>query len=100
MKHLALMTLMFCALAAPALAADDLPSDVHTYVDRRKACNYWPSEQASRKTERLRRAEIDHHVRELQCQTLNREEAVLNARYRGKPDVLAAIADAHDAMPD
>ena len=92
---------VFClSTVAPALAADDLSADVQAYVDRRKACNYWPTEQASRKKEQLRRAEIDRHVRELNCPTLDREEAVLNARYRDKPDILAAIADAHDAMPD
>jgi hypothetical protein len=94
-----LLVLLFLGTAAPAFA-DELPSDAQAYVDRRKACNYWPSEQASRKKEQLRRAEIDRHVRALNCPTLDREEVVLNARYRGKPDILAVIADAHDAMPD
>ena len=99
MKYPALLGLMFFALV-PAAIADDLSADVQAYVDRRKACNYWPTEQASRKSERLRRGEIERHVRELNCPTLDREEAVLNARYKGKPDILAAIADAHDEMPD
>ena len=94
-----LLVLLFLGAVAPAIA-DDFSADVQAYIDRRKACNYWPSEQASRKTEKLRRAEIDRHVRALNCPTLDREEAVLNARYRGKPDILSAIADAHDAMPD
>jgi len=98
MKRLALV--MLVAVTAPVFAADELPSDAQAYIDRRKACNYWPSEQASRKSEKLRRGEIDRHVRELNCPTLDREEAVMNARYKGKPDILAAIADAHDAMPD
>ncbi|MEI7790935.1 MAG: hypothetical protein WCJ15_07135 [Alphaproteobacteria bacterium] len=99
MKRLALAVLVLCSCGTTVLA-DELPSDAQAYIDRRKACNYWPSEQASRKTQKLRRAEIDRHVRALNCPTLDREEAVLNARYRGKPDMLAAIADAHDAMPD
>jgi hypothetical protein len=96
MKYPALLGLMFLALS-PAAIADDLSADVQAYVDRRKACNYWPSEHASGK---VRRGEIQRHIRELNCPTLDREEAVLNARYSGKPDMLAAIADAHDAMPD
>jgi hypothetical protein len=96
MKHLALAVLILCSWGT-AVLADNLPSDAQAYVDRRKACNYWPSEHASGK---LRRGEIARHVRELNCPTLDREEAVLNARYRDKPDIVAVIADAHDAMPD
>ncbi len=92
-----MLIVLLLGTVAPALAADDLSADVQAYVDRRKACNYWPSEHASGK---LRRGEIERHVRELNCSTLDREEAVLNARYKGKPDILAAVADAHDAMPD
>ena len=99
MKPLPLAVLVLCSCGTTVLA-DELPSDTQAYIDRRKACNYWQSEQASRKTQKLSRAEIDRHVRALNCPTLDREEAVLNARYRGKPDMLAAIADAHDAMPD
>ena len=98
MKKLALV--MLVAVTTPVFAADDLSSDVQAYIDRRKACNYWPLEQASRKREPLRRAEIDRHVRELNCPTLDHEEAKLAARYKGKPDILSAIADAHDALPD
>ena len=99
MKRLALAAL-FCCCGGAVLADDVLPPDAQAYVDRRKACNYWPLEQASRKKERLRRAEIDRHVRELNCPTLDHEEAVLNARYKGKPDIVSVIADAHDALPD
>jgi hypothetical protein len=88
---------VFCAFAQPALAADNLPSDVQAYVDRRTGCNYWPSETAKSK---LRRAEIARNVRALNCPTLDHEEAMLQARYQRKPELLQAIADAHDAMPD
>ena len=99
MKRLVLAALVFSSCGT-AVLADDLPSDAQAYVDRRKACNYWPLEQASRKKEPLRRAEIDRHVRALNCPSLDREEAVLNARYKNKPEIVTAIADAHDAMPD
>lgn len=78
-------------------AAQDSPQDVRAYVTRRAACNYWPSE---RSTDPIRRDEIHRHIRQLRCDTLDREEAVLNARYRDTPSILDAIADAHDAMPD
>ena len=97
MKYPALVVLVFCALAQAAIAADTLPGDVKIYVDRRTGCNYWPSEKAYDKT---RRAEIDHNVRALHCATLDHDEALLQARYKGQPDLLQAIADAHDAMPD
>jgi hypothetical protein len=97
MKHLAFASLLFCGLAPAAIAADNLPSDVKAYVDRRTGCNYWPSEKGY---DKVRKAEIAHNVRELHCSTLDREEAVLNARYRDRPEIVAAIADAHDAMPD
>ncbi|MFO1249459.1 MAG: hypothetical protein U1E93_14885 [Alphaproteobacteria bacterium] len=93
------LVLLF-AVTTPVFAADNLPLDAQAYIVRRKACNYWPQEQASRKKEPLRRAEIDRHVRELNCPTLDHEEAVLNARYKGEPDIVSAIADAHDALPD
>ncbi|MBA2589424.1 MAG: hypothetical protein H0U98_12460 [Alphaproteobacteria bacterium] len=97
MKYLALAGLVFYALATTAMAADGLPSDVQAYVNRRTGCNYWPSETSKSK---LRKAEIAHNVRALNCLTLDHEEATLRARYRGKPELLQAIADAHDAMPD
>jgi hypothetical protein len=78
-------------------AAQDLPPDVKAYAERRAGCNYWPSEPAYDKT---RKAEIQRNIRELRCETLVREEAKLNARYRGQPTLLEAIANAHDAMPD
>jgi hypothetical protein len=97
MKYPALLGLMLFAVVPAAIAADNLPSDVKAYVDRRTGCNYWPSEKGY---DKVRKAEIAHNIRALNCPTLDREEAVLNARYRDKPDIVAAIADAHDAMPD
>jgi hypothetical protein len=97
MKHLAPTGFMFCALATAAIAADNLPGDVQTYVNRRTGCNYWPSETSKSK---LRKAEIAHNVRALHCATLDHDEAELQARYQREPELLQAIADAHDAMPD
>jgi len=78
-------------------AAQDLPPDVRAYAQRRAGCNYWPSESAH---DRTRKDEIQHHIRELRCETIDREEAKLNARYHGQPALLEVIANAHDAMPD
>lgn len=90
--------LVVAALAfVSSAAAQELSRDVRAYVNRRAACNYWPSE---RSTDPIRKGEIQRHVRQLRCDTLDREEAVLNARYRDTPSILDAIADAHDAMPD
>jgi hypothetical protein len=97
MKHLALAVVVSCAFGAMALAADQLPKDVQAYVDRRTGCNYWPSEPAY---DKIRKAEIERNVRNLRCSTLTHDEAVLQTRYRDKPDILTAIADAHDAMPN
>jgi hypothetical protein len=67
--------------------AQDLPPDVRAYAERRAGCNYWPSEPAY---DRTRRDEIRRHVRELRCETIDREEAKLNARYQGQPAMLEA----------
>jgi hypothetical protein len=80
-----------------AQAADALPGDVARYIDRRTGCNYWPSEPATDKT---RKAEIQRHIRDLHCSTLDHEEALLQARYQDRPEIVKAIDDAHDAMPD
>jgi hypothetical protein len=93
---LILIALCFC-FAAPVFAADELPGDVRAYINRRTGCNYWPSEPADGK---LRKAEIARHIRALNCATLDHDEAKLKARYQNKPGIVAAIADAHDAMPD
>jgi hypothetical protein len=77
--------------------AQELPQDVKAYADRRAGCNYWPSE---RSTNAVRNGEIQRHIRQLRCDTLDREEAILKARYRDMPGMLDTIADAHDAMPD
>jgi hypothetical protein len=81
-----------------AQAAESVPGDVTSYIDRRTACNYWPFEKAGK--DKVRKAEIERHVRNLNCDTLAREEAILKARYRDDPAILQAVADAHDAMPD
>ena len=78
--------------------AADLPGDVQAYVDRRAACNYWPNETAPRHSHRA--DEIEHHTRNLHCDTLGREEAVLKARYRGDATLLDAIDQARDALPN
>jgi len=88
----------FILLCATAAFAADLPGDVQAYVDRREACNYWPSETAPRHSHRA--DEIEHHVRNLHCDTLNREEALLRARYRSDASLLEAIDQARDALPD
>jgi hypothetical protein len=97
MRELTFAVMVFCGLGTAALAADHLPRDVQAYVDRRAGCNYWPSEPAY---DKVRKAEIERNVRNLRCSTLNHEEVVLQVRYRDKPDILTAIAEAHDAMPD
>ena len=91
------LVLTLCCWATAAFAADNLPREVQSYVDRRTGCNYWPSEPAY---DKARKAEIERNVRELRCATLDHDEAKLRARYHGKPNLLKAIADAHDAMPD
>lgn len=89
--------LAYLLLATTAMA-DGLPGDVQRYVDRREACNYWPSEWAPRHS--VREHEIERHTRNLHCDTLDHELAVLEARYRKRPAMLDALHDAHDAMPD
>jgi hypothetical protein len=89
--------LAFAGLTAAACAAD-LPGDVQAYVDRREACNYWPSETAPRHSHRA--DEIEHHIRNLHCDTLGREEAVLRARYPHDSAALDAMDQARDALPD
>ena len=86
------------ALPAQSLLAADLPADMNAYVNRRAACNYWPFEKAGK--DKVRKAEIERHVRNLNCDTLAREEVILQARYRDDPAMLEAIADARDALPD
>jgi hypothetical protein len=85
-------------LLAAAAMADGLPGDVQRYVDRREACNYWPTEHPARHS--LREAEVERHTRNLYCDTLDHELAVLEARYRKTPVLLQAMRDAHDAMPE
>ena len=97
MKRWALLVLVFCACGTAAVAADAVPKDVQAYMDRRAGCNYWPSEPAYSQT---RKDEIAGQVRKLRCSTLDHDEAQLLARYKNQPDILKAIADAHDAMPD
>jgi hypothetical protein len=85
-----------CLLALPA-SAGELPGDVQAYVDRRATYNYWPSEPRTNKT---RRAEIERHTRNLHCDTLHREQVILEVRYRKDPLLVQAIRDAENALPD
>jgi hypothetical protein len=97
MIRLLLSAALLSAALDCARAADQIPADAQAYVDRRTGCNYWPSEPA---VDKLRKAEIERHVRNLRCSTLDHDEAQMLARYKDQPDILKAIADAHDAMPD
>ena len=85
-------------LVSTAAFAQDVPSDAWRYIARREACNYWPYETAPRHS--LRSHEIERHTRNLHCDTLDHELAVLEARYRRNDDVLIALHDAHDALPE
>jgi hypothetical protein len=93
------LVLLAClgTIFATSSLAQELPADVKSYIDRRTGCNYWPSEPA---TTSSRKTEIARHIRDLRCNTLDHDESEMNARYRGKPEILTAVADAHDAMPD
>ena len=89
---------VFGCLLATAAFAQNIPGDAWHYIARREACNYWPYETAPKHSVRSR--EIEHHTRNLHCDTLDHELAVMEARYRGNDVVLGAMHDAHDALPD
>jgi hypothetical protein len=84
-------------IAVPAFA-QDVPSDAGRYIARREACNYWPYETAPRHS--LRAHEIERHTRNLHCDTLDHELAILEARYSNDGAVLGAMRNAHDAVPE
>jgi len=85
-------------ISATATFAQDVPSDAGRYIARREACNYWPYETAPRHSARAH--EIERHTRNLHCDTLDHELAILEARYRDDGHVLGAMRDAHDAVPE
>ena len=85
-------------LLATGAQAAGLPADIQGYVDRREACNYWTTERAGQ--DKHRRDEIAHHLRLTNCGTIDHEEAVLRARYRGDAAALQVMDQARDALPD
>lgn len=70
-----------------------LPADVRVLIDRRADCNHWAGEEPY---DRARKREIDKAIRDLRCETVQREETRLRRRYAKLPQVLLALADTRD----
>ena len=67
-----------------------LPRDVRVLIDRKISCEHWAGEEPY---DAGRRREIEKAVRELRCDSLERDEARLRRRYAGSKPVLKAIGD-------
>ena len=79
------------AAASPAMAQDypqGLPPPIQRFVERAIDCDHWQGEYPY---DADRRAQIDHALRQLRCQTLPSERAALEKRYRHNPSVLKQL---------
>ena len=72
-----------------------LPRDVRVHIGRQINCDHWLGEEPY---DADRRREIDHAVRALRCEVLDREERRLRRRYARSPAVLKAISEARPAL--
>lgn len=69
-----------------------LPKDVVAYVERRNECEHFIGEEPY---DEARRKYLTRVIRET-CANANRDLAALRAEYRGRPEVLEALADFYD----
>ena len=70
-----------------------LPQDVRVLIDRRMQCDHWTGEEPY---DRARRRQIDTAIRQLRCDTVEREEKRLERRYSNVPAVLKALTETRD----
>ena len=80
-----------------------MPRDVRVLIDRRLGCNHWWGEPVDRKSRdpaaRGRARQIDEALRELRCDTVEREEVRLARRYARSPAILKALRETRDWQP-
>ena len=74
----------------------DLPRDAVAVVKRRVYCNHWSDEEPY---DAARAHEIARHIRQLRCNTVERDEARLRKRYADNARVLNAIDAAQNLYP-
>ena len=71
------------------------PAAVQRYVERRAMCNHWGGEPDY---DAGRRRQIVRAMRELRCDRIDRDEAVLRRRYAGRRPTIAVINEAEDLL--
>ncbi|MBU1377257.1 MAG: hypothetical protein KKE02_17415 [Alphaproteobacteria bacterium] len=76
-----------------AAAYGPLPREVRVLIDRRLNCDHWAGEEPY---DRARKREINAALRDLRCDTVEREETRLKRRYAKLPQVLKVLADSRD----
>ena len=82
---------LFLGAAVPAVAADQLPADVSSYLDRQEQCSHWRGEEPY---DRARSNEIVAAITRLRCDKLELEAQRLSERYVRKPAVIKALDQA------
>ena len=70
-----------------------LPAPVRAFIVRRAGCNHWGGEDAY---EAARGRDIRRALRELRCDTIDRDERVVRARFAHEHAILRAISGARE----
>jgi hypothetical protein len=88
--------LLLLPVTASAAQQDDLsammktlPRAVRAFVERKSECNHWAGEEPY---DAARAKQIERAVTRLNCEKLDREEAVLKRRHAGNRKILEALA--------
>lgn len=90
MKVVCMRLVCFCVLliaAGVAVAAESLPTDVSSFIERREACDHWRGEYGY---DEERQAEIDAAVCDT-CVGTDNQLAKLKLKYKSQPAVLTKL---------
>jgi hypothetical protein len=93
---------LLCVLGANTTAAEDeyphgLPTPIQHFVERKIDCDHWLGEYPF---DAERRAAIDRTLKNLRCDTLSRDKAVLERRYRHDLSALKQLNDWAGDVPE
>lgn len=99
-KNIIVTTLFLVTVVPFAVAGDSpevkelkkgMPQDVNLLIDRIVGCNHWRGEEPTTKE---RTDKINKALLELQCDTLEKDQAALTKRYQNDYMVKARLQDA------
>jgi hypothetical protein len=72
------------------------PKEIAAFIERRAYCNHFLGEEPY---DAERAAELDKTLRELRCNSIERDERKVRRSYRKRPALIRLLDETADALP-